>query len=77
MNALIRALGNGGEWVRALEMLLKTMPDEGLTPNTHSFNTALSACAQAGQWEKALMLMTEMRERKLVPGGRPPRPTPL
>ena len=68
MNALIRALGNGGEWVRALEMLLKTMPDEGLTPNTVSFNTALSACAQAGQWEKALMLMTEMRERKLLPG---------
>jgi pentatricopeptide repeat protein len=38
------------------------MRQEGVNPNVVSFNAVLSACQRSGQWERALMLLDDMRQ---------------
>ncbi|CAK0847313.1 unnamed protein product [Prorocentrum cordatum] len=38
-----------------------------LDPNVVSFNAGISACEKGKQWQRALALMSEMRETKLEP----------
>ena len=37
--------------------LLDEMAEEGIPPNTVTYNSAIDACGKAGQWEKALELL--------------------
>ena len=43
------------------------MTDGGINPDVISFNTAISACANGGQWEKALNLLQELMNRGIEP----------
>jgi len=43
------------------------MQECGLEPNTITYNAAISACGQGGQWERALPLLEGMKERGLEP----------
>lgn len=40
--------------------LMDRMKIEGVTPNVHIYNSAISACARCGLWEKGLELFEEM-----------------
>lgn len=39
---------------------MEVMKEEGVNPNTHIFNSAITACARCDMWEKALELFEEM-----------------
>lgn len=38
------------------------MRDRRVQPDAYSWNTAISACGRAGQWEQALRLLGSMEE---------------
>ena len=39
---------------------------EGITPNVHIYNSAISACARCSLWEKGYELFKEMEEAKIA-----------
>lgn len=39
------------------------MKEGDISPNEFSYTAAANACAKTGDWEQALELLTEMRER--------------
>ena len=41
------------------------MTDENVKPNTIVYSSAISACGAAGEWEAALGLLEQMRERRV------------
>lgn len=43
------------------------MQATGIRPDQIAFGTAVSACAMGGQWERALLLLEEMRQASLRP----------
>eukprot|EP00617_Octactis_speculum_P016046 CAMPEP_0185758558 /NCGR_PEP_ID=MMETSP1174-20130828/17235_1 /TAXON_ID=35687 /ORGANISM="Dictyocha speculum, Strain CCMP1381" /LENGTH=51 /DNA_ID=CAMNT_0028438473 /DNA_START=1 /DNA_END=152 /DNA_ORIENTATION=- len=43
------------------------MRQSGVQPNVISFGVAISACGNAGKWEKALELLQEMRQSGVQP----------
>jgi pentatricopeptide repeat protein len=46
--AVIRALGQAGEWAECLRVF-EAMRSKGLSPDAVSYNSLLHACAQAGK----------------------------
>eukprot|EP00975_Prorocentrum_lima_P048631 10175438-Prorocentrum_lima.AAC.1 len=55
-NAAISACEKGGEWVRALELLVG-MVDAKVEASVISYNAAITACRHAGEWTRALQLL--------------------
>lgn len=77
-NAAMTACGDAGQWQRAVELLREMQAaqrTEGLektaqvptasapTPDAISYNVAIRACSNAGQWQPALSLLEEMRQQ--------------
>lgn len=84
-NAAISACGEAGQWERAVG-LLRDMEaeagerrevdgggggDDGFSgPDRVSFNAAINACSNAGEWQQAVSLLAEMqRNAKVADGG--------
>jgi pentatricopeptide repeat protein len=74
----IRALGQGGEWRRALaafdEMrgLIRRGANAGAAaprPNARTYGIAIGACHACGQWRRVLDLYADMRGAGLEPDG--------
>lgn len=42
---------------------LQSMRGRGITPNEFSYTAAANACAKTGDWERALGLLAEMKDR--------------
>lgn len=55
----ISVLAKNDRWRKALDVLDGRRRRGGVIPNVHCVTDALSACANAGQWERALELLTE------------------
>jgi len=49
--------------------LMDRMREEGIAPNVHIYNSAISACARTGGllWSKAVQLFNEMPSKKITP----------
>ncbi|CAB1098432.1 unnamed protein product [Ectocarpus sp. CCAP 1310/34] len=75
-NAAISACGEAGQWERALGLLRDMEAEAGergrepgsggsgggfAGPNRVSFNAAINACSNAGEWQQAVSLLEEMR----------------
>eukprot|EP00662_Eupelagonemidae_sp_cell21_P053940 gene53940-17994_t len=43
------------------------MKDQGTPPNARAYTAAISACAKGAEPDKALELLTEMKEQGLAP----------
>lgn len=48
-------------------VVLQEMQAAGIKPDQIAYGTAVSACAMAGQWQKAVALLADMRRSKLRP----------
>ncbi|CAM9869461.1 unnamed protein product, partial [Sphacelaria rigidula] len=60
-------LTRAGQWERAISVLQAAIAD-GVEPTTHLFFSAITACGQSGQWQRALKLLREdMMAAGLVP----------
>lgn len=55
-----------GRWQQALT-LLADIPSRGLEANAHAYGSAIHACVVGGQHRRALALLDEMLERRVVP----------
>ncbi|CAM9800577.1 unnamed protein product, partial [Ectocarpus sp. 12 AP-2014] len=55
-----------GRWQQALS-LLADIPSRGLEANAHAYGSAIRACVVGGQHRRALELLEEMLERRVVP----------
>lgn len=55
-----------GRWQQALS-LLADIPSKGLEANAHAYGSAIHACVVGGQHRRALSLLEEMLERRVVP----------
>jgi pentatricopeptide repeat protein len=55
-NSAISALGKGGRWELALDVLGQ-MPQIGVIPDAISYSAVISACEDDGQWQLALNLL--------------------
>ncbi|CAM9360667.1 unnamed protein product, partial [Ectocarpus sp. 4 AP-2014] len=55
-----------GRWQQALS-LLADIPSRGLEANAHAYGSAIHACVVGGQHRRALELLEEMLERRVVP----------
>jgi len=53
------------DWQKALAVLTE-MQNAGVRPDRVAFNAAIAACAEGGQWERALELMEEMHAAWVV-----------
>jgi pentatricopeptide repeat protein len=42
------------------------MRREGVSPDARTYNTLIAGCSQAGQWQRALELMSELKGQGLV-----------
>ena len=56
-SALISALGSGGEWRHALE-LLREMEAKEIAPHVRTYNSAIAACEHSRLWEHAAMALS-------------------
>lgn len=59
-NAAIAALGRGGQWRRAMELLREMQAGDGPQPDAITYNSVLGALSSAGEWRRALGLLQEM-----------------
>lgn len=48
------------------------MRARGVPPDVYSFNSAISACGRAAQWEQALALLSEMERVGSAAAAAPP-----
>jgi len=62
-NQKITQLGRDGEWAASLAVLAEEMPAEGVIPNLVSYNAAMSALTNNGQWRRALDVFEKAREK--------------
>jgi pentatricopeptide repeat protein len=42
------------------------MRRQGVSPDARTYNTLIAGCSQAGQWERAIELMSELKVQGLV-----------
>lgn len=56
-NVILEALSRAGQPEKALQILLKNMPENDVIPNTHSYNQAVAACLKKGQWQSAMTVL--------------------
>ena len=49
-----------GRWQLAFD-LLKVMASQKERPNVRTFNAAIAACAEASEWQRALLLQQDQR----------------
>ena len=55
----IAAHARARRWRQALGVL-RSLPEQGLTPNTVHYNAAINACGRGGKWSVALKLLDEL-----------------
>ena len=55
----IAAHAKARRWRQALGVL-RSLPEQGLTPNTVHYNAAINACGRGGKWSVALSLLDEL-----------------
>merc|ERR1711938_278624 len=54
-------------WQSAVQLLESAEARYGVTPNTITYNAAISACEKGGQWERALALLDAMQAAGVAP----------
>lgn len=81
-NSVINALGMAGLWKEALGVMDEMVVDGGVTPNSVTYASAINACGNSRQLDRALGLLREARlagievrkyRFKRWRGGTPPR----
>lgn len=76
-SAVINALGNSGQWERALD-ILDQMKEKDMKVNVVAYNSAISALAKASRgvnandrgvnlWRKSLDILNQMKREKVWP----------
>ncbi|CAN0325337.1 unnamed protein product, partial [Hapterophycus canaliculatus] len=60
-NSVINALGMAGRWKDALAVMEDMVMEGGVAPNSVTYASAINACGNARQLERALGLLREAR----------------
>jgi pentatricopeptide repeat protein len=65
--AAMEACAKGGDVINTMELFEEMEVQQGIAPTKVTYSVAITACGNAGQWEKALKFLDMMRSKGLSP----------